>query len=111
MHPTTTATPAAAGLDGGYRREQRCNHQSPVSRGSLALAFRGLQGGRSATSLTHRRVQIAREGHVMIRTPGLRGLVVAVFAGRAGMAATPAMQADPPGVQSKLHAVTAQGVG
>jgi quercetin dioxygenase-like cupin family protein len=47
----------------------------------------------------------------MIRTRGLRGLVVAVFAGRAGMAATAAKQADPTGVQSERGAVTGQGVG
>jgi len=75
------------------------------------MAFRGLQGVRSATSLSHRHMQIEREGHVMIRTRGLRGIVVAVFAASAGLAATPAAQADPTGAQSDLTAVTGQGVG
>jgi hypothetical protein len=47
----------------------------------------------------------------MIRTRGLRGLVVTLFTACAAMAATPAAQADPTGAQSELTAVTGQGVG
>lgn len=47
----------------------------------------------------------------MIRTRGLRRLVVALFATCAVMAAIPAAQADPTGAQSQLTAVTGQGTG
>jgi hypothetical protein len=47
----------------------------------------------------------------MIRKRGLRGLVVALFAACAAMAATPVAQADPTGAQSELTAVTGQGAG
>jgi hypothetical protein len=53
----------------------------------------------------------AREGHVMIRTRGVRGLVVTVLAACAALAAAPAAQADPTGAMSALTAVTGQGTG
>jgi hypothetical protein len=52
----------------------------------------------------------AREEHVMIRTCGVRGLVVTVLAACATLAAAPA-QADPTGAMSTLTAVTGQGTG
>ncbi len=47
----------------------------------------------------------------MIRTCGVRGLVVAVLAACAALAAAPAAQADPTGAMSELTAVTGQGTG
>jgi hypothetical protein len=56
-------------------------------------------------------MQIGREGHVMFRTVGIRGFVVATLAVSAGIAATPAAQADPTRAQSELTAITGQGFG
>jgi len=53
----------------------------------------------------------AREGHVMIRTCGVRGLVAVVLAACAALAVAPAAQADPTGAMSTLTAVTGQGTG
>jgi hypothetical protein len=47
----------------------------------------------------------------MIRTFGLRGIVVALLAASAAMVAIPAAQATPTGGRSDLTAVTGQGVG
>src|SRR6516225_9675539 len=44
---------------------------------------------RSATSLSHRHTQIEREGHVMIRICGFRGLAVGLFAACAAVVAAP----------------------
>ena len=53
----------------------------------------------------------SREGHVMIRILGFRGLAVGLFAACAAMVAAPAAQADPTGAMSPLTAVTGQGTG
>src|SRR5512132_1891326 len=66
---------------------------------------------RSATSLSHRHRRIEREGHVMIRRFGIRGLAVGLFVACAAMVAAPAAQADPTGDMSALTAVTGQGTG
>jgi hypothetical protein len=47
----------------------------------------------------------------MIRAHGLRSFVVILFVAVAGMAATPAAQADPAGARSDLTAITGRGVG
>jgi hypothetical protein len=65
----------------------------------------------SATSLSHRHRQIEREGHVMIRRFGIRGLAVGLFVACAALVAAPAAQADPTGDMSALTAVTGQGTG
>jgi hypothetical protein len=56
-------------------------------------------------------MQIEREGNVMIRARGLRGLTVTLFVAYAALALTPVAQADPTGAQSELTAVTGRGVG
>jgi hypothetical protein len=66
---------------------------------------------RSATSLSHRHERIEREGHVMIRITGFRGLAVGLVAACAAMAAASAALADPTGAMSTLTAVTGQGTG
>jgi hypothetical protein len=66
---------------------------------------------RSAASLSHRHKRIEREGHVMIRRFGFRGLAVGLFVACAAMVAAPAAQADPTGAMSTLTAVTGQGTG
>jgi hypothetical protein len=76
----------------------------------LSHDVHGLQGARLGDS-PHRLPEIRRKGHLMIRTLGLRGLVIALLAASAGMAASSAAQADPRGAQSELTAVTGQGVG
>src|SRR6266550_5540026 len=48
---------------------------------------------------------------MVIRTRGLRDLIVALFAAGAAMIVTPAAQADPTGAQSALTAITGQGEG
>ena len=53
----------------------------------------------------------AREGHVMIRTCAVRGLVVTVLAACAALAVAPAAQADPTGDMSVLTAEAGQGTG
>jgi len=53
----------------------------------------------------------SREGHIMIRILGFRGLAVGLFAACAAMVAAPAAQADPTGAMSPLTAVTGQGTG
>jgi hypothetical protein len=64
-----------------------------------------------SASLSHRQKWIEREGHVMIRRFGFRGLAVGLFAACAAMVAAPAAQADPTGDMSVLTAVTGQGTG
>src|SRR5207247_9620381 len=51
----------------------------------------------------------AREGHVMIRTCGVRGLVVTVLAACAALAVAPAAQADPAGDMSVTTAEAGRG--
>jgi hypothetical protein len=64
-----------------------------------------------SASLSHRQKWIEREGHVMIRRFGFRGLAVGLFAACAAMVAAPAAQADPTGDMSVLTAVMGQGTG
>jgi hypothetical protein len=79
---------------------------------SLAIRVRGLLGMRSAAApLSHRHIQLGERSMSMVRARGLRGLLVAAFAASAGIAATPAAQADPTAAQSELTAVTGQGLG
>jgi hypothetical protein len=66
---------------------------------------------RSATSLSYRHKRIDREGHVMIRRFGIRGLAVGLFAACAAMVAAPAAQADPTGAMSTLTAESGHGTG
>lgn len=69
----------------------------------MALADGGACGRRLSRTGTG---GSSREGHVMIRILGFRGLAVGLFAACAAMVPAPAAQADPTGAMSPLTAVT-----
>src|SRR5262249_30500247 len=116
---TLPPTGGNAGAVGYGRRGVTCGWTLCPAPGHGAVARKGGPGDgvrpwpsmRSATSLSHRHKRIEREGHVMIRRFGSRGLAVGLFAACAAMVAAPAAQADPTGDMSALTAVRGQGTG